>query len=314
MKFKKPSFWDLKKPNLISYFLLPFTLPIIINNYFLKFKSNKKNKEIKSICIGNIYVGGTGKTPTTIKLYDILKELNLDVVTGKKFYLSQYDENIILKKKTKLISEKNRKKILELAIKDNKKIVIFDDGLQDKSVSYDLEFVCFDAQNFIGNGCLIPSGPLREKLSSLNKYDGVFLKSDNEISHNQLTLIKKNNPNIKIFETYYEITNLKKFNLTNDYLIFSGIGNPASFKKILIYNKFNIINEIIYPDHYNYNKKQIQNIIMYSKKINAQIITTEKDFVKISSFGFNDIDFIEVDLKIKNKEYLKEFLIKKFYE
>ena len=85
MKFKKPKFWDLKKPNLISLFLLPLTLPIIINNYFLNFKSKTKNKSIKTICVGNIYLGGTGKTPTTIKLYNILNDLKLNVITGKKF-------------------------------------------------------------------------------------------------------------------------------------------------------------------------------------------------------------------------------------
>ena len=106
MKYKKPKFWDFKKPNFISLILLPFTIPIIINNFFLKFKSLKKNKKIKSICVGNIYLGGTGKTPTTIKLYDILKKLDLKVSTAKKFYKSQFDEKIILEKKNTIINQK----------------------------------------------------------------------------------------------------------------------------------------------------------------------------------------------------------------
>ena len=57
MKLKKPNFWDYKKPNLISYLLLPLTFPFIINNFFLSLKSQKKNKRIKSIRVGNIYVG-----------------------------------------------------------------------------------------------------------------------------------------------------------------------------------------------------------------------------------------------------------------
>ena len=68
MKFKKPKFWDLNKPNLISFFLLPFTIPIIINNILLNIKSKKIHEKIKTICVGNIYLGGTGKTTTTIKL------------------------------------------------------------------------------------------------------------------------------------------------------------------------------------------------------------------------------------------------------
>jgi len=314
MKFKKPKFWDLKKPNLISLFLLPLTLPVIINNYFLNFKSKTKNKSIKTICVGNIYLGGTGKTPTTIKLYNILNDLKLNVITGKKFYTSQLDERIILKKNTRLISEKTRKKIIKQAILDQQKIIIFDDGLQDKSISYDLEIVCFDMENFVGNGCLIPSGPLREKLSSLKKYDCVFLKSDNDIASEQLNYIKKYNSNIKIFETHFEISNLNKFNLSQNYLIFSGIGNSQSFKNILIKNKFKVIDEIVFPDHYEYKKDEIDNIINRAKDINAKIITTEKDFVKISNLDFDLIDFIEIKLKIKDEKNLIDFLKIKIYE
>ena len=73
MILKKPKFWDLKKPNLVSYFLLPFTLIIFLNNFFLKFKSKKKNEKIKSICVGNIYLGGTGKTSLSLKINEIFK-------------------------------------------------------------------------------------------------------------------------------------------------------------------------------------------------------------------------------------------------
>ena len=98
MNLKKPDFWNLKKPNYISYLLLPFTLPVIFNNFFLKLRSKKIFKKIKTICIGNIYLGGTGKTPTTIKLYNLLKNQNLKIVTAKKYYSNQKDENILLEK------------------------------------------------------------------------------------------------------------------------------------------------------------------------------------------------------------------------
>ncbi len=314
MKFKKPIFWDLKKPNLISFFLSPFTIPIRINNFFLKHKSKKKNKEIKTICVGNIYLGGTGKTPSTIKVYEILKRMKFNVSTAKKFYTSQADEQALLVKKTKFITEKNRNKIISKAINNNQNIVIFDDGLQDRKISYNLEIVCFDSGNFIGNGCLIPSGPMREKLDSLIKYDIVFLKNDNNNLEDQFNMIKKYNPNIKIFETSLEISNLNQFNLNDNYLIFSGIGIPLNFKKILIKNKFKIIKEIVFPDHYDYKKKEVEDIINYAKNINAKILTTEKDFMKISDFNLNDINFVEVNLNIKKEEIFESFLKDRIYE
>ncbi len=314
MRFKKPKFWDLKKPNLISILLLPLTLPIILNNFLLKFKSYKKNEEIKSICIGNIYLGGTGKTPTTIKLFHIFQELNFKVLTAKKFYKSQIDEIKILEKKTKFLTEKNRNLVLQQAIKNNFEIVIFDDGLQDRAMNYNLKCVCFDAENFIGNGNLIPSGPLREKLNSLKKYDCIFFKSENEVSKDKIDLCKKYNPNIEIFETSYVINNLEKFDRSEKYLIFSGIGNAKSFYNILVKNKFNVVDEIIFTDHHEYKKEDIEKIIEKATEANAKILTTEKDYVKLDKAVLKDIQFLEVKLIIKNEKILIDFLKKKIYE
>ena len=308
MKLKKPKFWDLKRPNLISYLLLPLTIPLRINNLLLKYRSTKKANKIKLICVGNIYLGGTGKTPSTIKMFNICKKLNLNTSTGKKFRSNQLDEEIILKNKTNLICEKNRKKVVEKAIKNNFDVVIFDDGLQDRNISYDLKIVCFDSESWIGNGCLIPSGPLREKIDSLKKYDIVFLKGECFNEKKIFRLIKDQSPEIKVFQTYYEAVNLNKLNVKNNYLIFSGIGNPNNFRNTLIKNNFNIVDEIIFPDHYEYKQEDIDKIKLKAKKLNAKIITTEKDYVKISAKDTDNIDFLEIDLKIKNEEDLINFI------
>ena len=105
MKLKKPKFWDYQKPNFLSYILLPLTLPIIINNFFLNLKKNiKKCSKPKKICIGNIYIGGTAKTPLTIKIYQILNKLNIKTAAIKKFYKSHYDEQQMLSEKTALLA------------------------------------------------------------------------------------------------------------------------------------------------------------------------------------------------------------------
>jgi tetraacyldisaccharide 4'-kinase len=306
MNIKKPKFWDFKKPNLISYLLIPFTIPLLINNFFLN-KKNKKIKEIKSICVGNIYIGGTGKTPSTIKLYEILRKIEPQICTGKKFYSNHEDEKIILEKKTNLISEDNREKIIQIAIKKKQKIIIFDDGLQDKKLDFDLKFVCFEAENWIGNGKLIPAGPLREKISSLKKYDAVFLK-DSELNNNVQEIIKNYNQNIEVFHTSYQIKNFRNFDLSKKFLVFSGIGNPKNFMNILNKNNFKIIDQIIFSDHYNYKQEDINFIKNRAKKINAEIITTEKDFVKISKFDNENINFLEIELKIENEKKLINFI------
>ena len=309
MKLKKPRFWDYKKPNFISYLLLLFTFPLIINNFFLKLKKNNtNNSKIKKICIGNIYLGGTAKTPLTIKIYQILNSLKFKTATIKKFYTNHIDEQKMLTEKTKLYCLKDRNMALDKAIKDNNDVVIFDDGLQDKSINYDLEFVCFNNIKCIGNGLLIPAGPLREKINSIKKYDAIFING-NEVDNSDFkSLIKKYNKDIKIFESTYSPINIEKFDINERYLVFSGIGNPESFKEILIKNKFNIIKEIIFPDHYNYTQDDIDEIKTQAKKLNATIITTEKDYTKINSSNYDDIKFLQIDLKIENEIELINYL------
>ena len=136
MKIKKPKFWDYAEPNFLSYLLLPLTFPIILNNFFLK-KKIQSTQKIKKICVGNIYVGGTAKTPLTVEIYKILKDLKYNTATIEKYYKNQIDEQKILNSHRRLYREKNRNLALSQAIKDSVHVVISDDGLQDASMSYD---------------------------------------------------------------------------------------------------------------------------------------------------------------------------------
>ena len=308
MNFKKPIFWDLKKPNIFSYLLLPFTIPVIINNFFLGIQKKYKFSKIKTVCIGNIYLGGTGKTPLTIKLFNIIKEMGFDVITAKKFYSNQIDEQNLLKAKTKNIVSKRRIDAINQAVNNSNQVIIFDDGLQEKKIDYDLKIVCFKKKNWIGNGQLIPSGPLREKIENLKNYDIVFLNGKDDNTENIREIIHRLNPKIEIFESDYIIQNLKELDINSNYLIFSGIGDPFSFKEILLENNISVVKEIVFPDHYTYKKKDIENILQESKKLNAKILTTEKDFIKLSVDDVREINFLKIELKIVKEEKFINFI------
>jgi tetraacyldisaccharide 4'-kinase len=311
MILKKPLFWDQKKQSFLSIIFYPLTFLTLLSNFYLDSSIKKRNKKIFSICLGNIYIGGTGKTPLAIKIYQLLSKTNKNIIIGKKYYSEHKDEILLLKEKASLLVEKDRKKILQKAINKQKKIIIFDDGLQDKELSYDLKFVCFDSSNWIGNGNLIPAGPLRESLKSLKKFDAVFLKNSLKPNNRIIKKIKQINPKIKIFNTRYKIKNLNEFNLKNQYLIFSGIGNPNSFLDLLKNNKFIIKHQIIFPDHFNYLDRDIKEIIKKSKKLDIKILTTEKDYVKLSKKYHKLIKCIKVDLIVEEQKKLINFLNEK---
>ena len=145
---------------------------------------------------------------------------------------------------------------------------------------------------------------MREKLKSLNKYDAVFLNGNDENISKLKPLIKIFNKKIKIFETFYKPIKIEKFDRKEKYVIFSGIGNPESFKKTLVNNNFNIIKEIIFPDHYQYNSSEINNIKNLAKKLNAKIMTTEKDYVKLNPRISKGINFLEIELVLKKEKEL----------
>ena len=310
MKFNKPNFWDYKKPNIVSYLLLPITYLINFAGFIYK-KKKIKTEKIKTICIGNIYVGGTGKTPISIKISNIINNLNFTTAFIKKNYLEQVDEQKILSSNGKLFCDKDRVRALKDAISENIDVAIFDDGLQDRKLEYDVAFVCFNIESWIGNGLNIPSGPLRENIKNLKKYDAVFLNGNGEKTTELENIIKKIKPNLEIFKSEYIPLNLDEINRNEDYLAFSGIGNPQTFLKTLKKNNFKILKNINFPDHYNYSDGDIIKIKETAKNLKAKIITTEKDYNRLNKLNTEGIEHLKIELKILNEKELINFLNKK---
>ena len=259
----------------------------------------KKFQSIKTICIGNIYLGGTGKTSLSLKINKILKD-KIKSCFIKKYYSNQIDEQKILEKYGKLFKYKNRSESIKQAINEGFKIAILDDGLQDPSINYDYNIVCFNINNWIGNGQTIPSGPLREDIKNLKKYKNVFLNGNKENIENIKKYIHEIDPNINIYQGEYIPLNIDEFDKKNKYLVFSGIGNHKTFVSMLKINGINVVKDIEFPDHYKYSAREIDNIISISKKLDCKIITTEKDYMRLNNN--NKINYIKSELKIINEE------------
>ena len=306
MKVNKPLFWN--KINWISVLLYPLSLITFLINIIKKI-SHKKNYKIKSICIGNLYVGGTGKTPLSIKINNILKK-KYKTVFIKKNYFDQIDEQNILKLYGNLICKKNRDVALKIAEKKKYDVAILDDGLQEKSLNYNISVACFNSSDGIGNGLLIPSGPLREVLSEIKNYDAIFING--EKSNKKLSkYLKKINNNIKIFEAKYVPTNLKSFDLKKNFLFFCGLGNPLEFQRTLKKYKFKIKEKFIYPDHYNFTNSDIINLKKLAKKKKLNIITTEKDFLRLNKKNRKNVNFLKIDLNIEKLQNFSKFLFER---
>jgi len=308
MNLKKPKFWDYKKPNIYSYLLIPIAKFIqLISN--LKKKSNPKKFKIKTICIGNIYLGGTGKTSLAIKINKILNKKNIKSCFIKKKYSNQNDEQKLLNNYGKLFVALNRADAIKQAEKENYDVAILDDGLQDKSIVYDLSFVCFNNLNWIGNGMTIPAGPLREDINNLQYYNNIFLNGNLENLEKLKKEIYKINPNLNIYLGKYEPLNLNEFEIGKSYFLFSGIGNHQTLVSMLKNNGLKIIKDIEFPDHYEYTETDINNILIEAKNLECQIITTEKDYFRLRNNNLDKFKIIKSELKIIDEDNFVKSLI-----
>lgn len=299
MKLKKPKFWDLKKISFWSIFLLPLSFLFQLISQMYKILSITKKFPIPVICVGNIYLGGTGKTPLVLELYKIIKSMKKNPGFIKKGYEYLNDEIKMLNKIGKVYSNKSRRKAISSLISFKHDVAILDDGFQDHSIKKDFSIVCFNSKQLIGNGLVIPSGPLRESINSLKRADCILINGERNLQFENN--IEKINKNIKIFNSKYNIVDLNNFKNIKTIAI-AGIGNPENFFDQLKDNDINLIKTYSFPDHHNYSKKELENIINESKEMDALVVTTEKDYSRMNEEVKLIIKCIKVDLEIEKKD------------
>ena len=299
------------------------------------FPSSRLN--VKVISVGNLTVGGTGKTPMVETLARLLKDNGYNVTILSRGYGRKSrgiiivsdresvkatpkeagDEPFLLAKKLPgipVVVGKNRRKTGKNAIamwKSN--ILILDDGFQYMGLKKDFDVVLIDSQNPWGNGKLLPAGPLREPISELKRAHAVvFTRANGSRNINEKTKYLGEITSIPIlFSThrpsswipfgekrYLPLNFLKGKKVT----AFAGIGNPDSFKKSLMEINVKIADFIIYRDHYWYKKKDLDKLVLKAQQKGATaLVTTEKDGVRLPILPKYKIPIylLKIDLEIE---------------
>ena len=199
----------------------------------------------------------------------------------------------------KVFSNKQRSEAVKSLVSSNFKVAIFDDGFQDPSIKSDISIICFNEKQSIGNGFVIPSGPLREKLTALKRCNYVFINGNQNLELEKT--INKFNHKVKIFYTQYKLINLDDIK-NKKVLAFAGIGNPANFFDLLKNSNLKIIEVLNFPDHYNFKKTDIVNLNNRAKELNACLVTTEKDYFRLNDEDKKNINCLKIKLLIDKKE------------
>lgn len=315
---KTPKYWQSN--SLISKLLFPFgQIYGFLTQARIKLVSPRKTS-VPVICIGNITAGGTGKTPVSISIAKLLGiemrhpyfvtrgyggKLQNIIVNNKKHSAAEVgDEPLLLSQQAPVIVNANRFEGAELAIRNGADIIVMDDGFQNPTLYKDLSFLVFDGSYGIGNGKIIPAGPLRETFEQgIKRADALIILGKDK--HN---LAEKSK--LPVFFGHIEVA--QTCNIDNrNILAFAGIGHPQKFYHTLSQQGFNVTETIDFPDHHFYSHDELEKILTRAKEINADIYTTSKDYVKIPHFYQKAINVLEIAVVWDNPDKLIEFINKK---
>lgn len=314
---KTPKYWQSN--SFISKLLTPLGYIYgALTGLRIKLKKPKK-AEIPVICIGNITAGGTGKTPVSISVAKLLSgemfhpyfvsrgyggKLQNVIVNNKKHTAHDVgDEPLLLSAQAPVVVNADRYKAAQKATEQGADVVIMDDGFQNPGLHKDLSFLVFDGHYGIGNGKIIPAGPLRETLENgIKRADAVIILGKDK--HNLAQRCG--------LPVFFGHTEAAQTTINNqDVIAFAGIGHPQKFYHTLKQQGFNVVKTIDFPDHHFYTREDLDAIVKEAQKLNAQIYTTGKDFVKIPPLYSQDINVLEIAVVWDKPEELLNFIKQK---
>lgn len=330
--FKAPQFWYNKKKITWHYVLMPISVIYGVVSFFIQIFKTKTILDVPVICVGNIVMGGAGKTPVVIELVELLKKMGYHphILTrgyGGKVkeptcvdlnyhtYQDVGDEAMLLAQHAPTWAYSNRLESAKKAINYGATILILDDGYQNHQIHKDFNILVVDSYQKFGNNFVFPLGPLREFKSQALKRCDLIINIAYEEKSDVSDIFSKQTTDIPIMQATAQFTlkNPPKGNLQGKSSVvgFCGLGFPEKFKQTLINNlKINLKDFIIFPDHHPYTTKDLDNLL--NKHPEAQLLTTIKDFVKIPKLYQTYIDVVSMKL-LWDDELIKKFIKSKIY-
>ncbi|MHA1539168.1 MAG: tetraacyldisaccharide 4'-kinase [Alphaproteobacteria bacterium] len=281
------------------------------------------------ICVGNIVVGGSGKTPTCLALADILKTLKVDFhflsrgygretnhqilrVDLQKHHVKDVgDEPLLLVEKAPCWVARDRVAGGLLAIENGAKAIVMDDGFQNPSLEKDISLLVLDAGYGIGNGKILPAGPLRETLlEGVARADAVILIGDDTTGI--ATLLKKEASTIPVFSARLKVKAQDKKEFKGQSVFaFAGIARPDKFYNSLAEIGAHVVDTKNFPDHHYFTDADLVELMRQASTYQASLVTTTKDFVRLPAEMRDNVSVLPVELVWKNKQDLKAFLKEK---
>jgi tetraacyldisaccharide 4'-kinase len=317
---KAPSFWNTR--NLISTCLLPASLIYLLGRKIHCACVKPKKLPIPVICVGNLTVGGAGKTPVALHIGNILKKKNINAFFVSRGYggkergpvrvdIEQHDakqvgdEPLLLAQTLPTIVGRNRVQAAQLAIEQGAQAIIMDDGFQNPCLVQDLSLIVVDRRLSFGNERTLPAGPLREKVASgLKRANAIVII-------NPANFMPTSLPNIPFLLARSQPQPSMLALKGKKIIAFCGIAVPTKFYYMLKNVGAEISEKISFPDHYYYTRKDLEELHKKALEQNANLVTTSKDAARLAKDFKKEIDGIivaEMRLAFDNENKLEELI------
>ena len=319
-KLHAPRFW-FQPPSLFSALLTPVSFIYNWVGTFIRARTIPQKMSVPVICVGNVVVGGSGKTPVVRTLIKHLQTLGLTphiISRGYGGYLcgpvrvdpaihtlgEVGDEPLMLSPHAPIWVAKDKVAGAKAAIAAGATVLILDDGLQNPSLHKDISFLVIDATRGFGNEQVLPAGPLREPIAdALSKTTAIiWIGAGNDTLR---TTLSKQKPLL----TATASTIAVKGDLSSGrFLAFCGLGNAQKFYDGLKSQRANIIKTVDFPDHYVWSTFEIRKLLDEAKTLNATLVTTAKDAVRIPPSLRDNIIICDVDINFADDVTLQNQL------
>ena len=320
---RTPKFWK-EKWSVISLLLSPISLIYALITQYRVRRKSVYEASIPVICVGNITVGGSGKTPVCLYLAEKLQEKNpfflsrgygarskfKGLVTADLTAESTGDEVQLLAETAPTVVNHNRSIGAKTAEASGAGLIIMDDGYQNPTLKKDVNIVVFDGSYGIGNGRIFPAGPLRESIETgLKRAQAVIIIGNDE--NNLQAEIAEKFPQLRILKGTISADEKQLEELKDKRLLaFSGIAHPNKFYRTLRDNGLDVRGTKDFPDHHFYREKDLLQLEQEASIYSASLITTRKDYVRLNSMWQNKIKVLDINLHLSDEERFLNICLK----
>lgn len=326
---REPAFW-YRPPSWMSRLLTPFGA-IYGAITAQRMTRTGTNAELPVFCIGNYHVGGAGKTPTTLTLAKLLRDLGEQPFVVSRGYGGALsgpvrvdgaghtaadvgDEPLMMAARVPVIVSRDRAAGAALARAQGATVVLLDDGFQNPALVKDASLIVIDASRGIGNGCVFPAGPLRAPLPpQIARTDALVVIGAGDAAGDVASAAARRGAPVLHARLVPDQASVEKLR-GQRVLAFAGIGDPARFFATLRASGVDVIEEKVFPDHHPFTPDEIARLASTAAAKSLVLVTTEKDMARIRSDvrlrQYADrIAVLAVTLSFDDDTMLKNFVI-----